>query len=615
MASHERRFYEFGRFRVDAAERVLLRDGRPVALTPKLFDTLLALVERSGHLVEKSELMETVWPGTFVEESNLSSNVSLLRKALGAGEGGRPFIETVARRGYRFADCVRVVEPEPDEELIVRRRTRARLVTREEEDDEAYEGGPPLFGGGRGAALPAVAAPLRSLAVLPFAHLGAGEDYLGLGLADALITQLSNTGQIVVRPTSAVRRYADPDRDAAAVGRELGVDAVVEGSVQQAGGRLRVTVQMVSARDGVPLWADKFVAPFTDILDVQDSISEQAARALTLRLTGHDRRLLRKRYTEDADAYRAYLRGRYFWNKRSVEGFRRAIEHYREAVERDPAYALAYAGISDALTLLAVWGEEPPRETLSRAREMAERALEIDEELPEAHTSLGYLLSFFVWDFARAEAEYRRAIELNPNSALAHNRYAQLLVTLERFDEATAEMQKALALDPLSPMVNTAVGGPFLYSRRYDEAVEQYRRALELEPDFVPALFPLSLALAQLGDFEEAVAVARRAAEASGEHPIMLASLAGIYASAGRREEAAGLLERLLTGGRAAPPYVLAGVYARLGDPDRAFACLERAFAERASHLADLNIDPEFDPIRADPRFRELARRVGLPEK
>jgi DNA-binding winged helix-turn-helix (wHTH) protein/TolB-like protein/Tfp pilus assembly protein PilF len=614
------RLYEFGPFCVDAAERVLLRGGRPVPLSPKLFDTLLALVERSGHLVEKAELMELVWPETFVEESNLSSNVSLLRKALGEGADGQPFIETVPRRGYRFAAGVRVLERGPGaafadaEEIVVRRRTRARILAHEEEDDgtDARR----LPDARSGLSLPAVAAPLRSLAVLPFALIdpGAGDEYLGLGLADALITQLGNTGQLVVRPTSAVRKYTDPQRDSGAVGRELGVDAVLEGAVQQAGGRLRVTVQMVGAQAGVSLWADKFSAPFTDIFDVQDSISEQVARALAPRLTGDDRRLLRKRYTENTEAYQAYLRGRYFWNKRNLEGFRKAVAHFRQAIEHDPAYALAYSGLSDTYAMLASWGEPPPREGMPLARAAAERALEIDPELSEAHASLGNVL-YFLWDCAGAERSLRRAIELNPNYATAHNRYAQLLVSLERFEEAEREIGRAHALDPLSPMVTAAVAGPYLYSGRFEEAAAQCRKALELDPDFIPALFSLANALSHLGRFDEALAASARAVEASARHPLIVTAHAGTLASAGRHEEARRELDELLATGAPVLPYSLATVHARLGDRERALECLERACDELNTHLNDLNIELEFAPLRDDPRFRDLVRRVGLPEK
>jgi TolB-like protein/Tfp pilus assembly protein PilF len=599
MAKQAEYFYEFGPFRVDPVQRLLWRDGQLVPLMPKLFDTLLLLVENNGQVLEKGELMQELWPDSFVEEGSLSHNVSVLRKLLGTGSG--QYIETLPRRGYRFTPDVRQV-PNAELNLIVRRRTRAHIRATEEYETEDET--PALLESGSA---------IKSLAVLPFRTIGqdqAGE-YLGLGLADVLITQLGNTGDIVVRPTSAVLKYTELQPDSIRAGSELGVDAVVEGSVQFANGRLRVTVQMVSVREGVALWADKFNTEFTDIFAVQDSISEQVARALTLKLTGARRERLRKRYTESAEAYHSYLKGRYFWNKRNVEGFKKAIAQFKAAIEVDPTYALAFAGLSDTYVLLASWGEQTPREALPRARVAAERALEIDEELCEGHASLGNVL-YGTWDLRGAEAALKRAIELNPNYATAHNRYAQVLVSFRRFDEAIAEMERAQQLDPLSAMVNTAVGSPYFYARQYERAIEQYRKVLELDPDFVPALFSLASALSQKGFFEEAIEAARKAVEITKRHPLLVAHLANMYAAAGRRGEALEELDELLSGGRAALPYALALVYVRLGDCDRAIELLEEAFELRNTHLHDLNIDPEFEPLRCDPRFTSLVRRVGL---
>jgi TolB-like protein/Flp pilus assembly protein TadD len=438
------------------------------------------------------------------------------------------------------------------------------------------------------------------------------DEYLGLGLADVLITQLGNTGGIVVRPTSSVLRYADAPTDSISAGAELGVDAVVEGSVQRAGRRLRVTVQMVSVRDGVALWADKFNAEFTDIFAVQDSISEQVASALSSKLPGEKRERLRKRYTESTEAYQSYLKGRYCWNKRNVEGFRKAMEHFRVAIEIDPTFALAFAGLSDTYVPLASWGEQSSGEALPRARAAAERALEIDEDLCEAHTSLGNVL-YGLWDLAGAEIALRRAIELNPNYPTAHNRYAQVLTSLMRFDQALVEIGRAQQLDPLSAIINTAVGAPYFYARQYDRAIQQYRKVFELDPDFVPALFSLGSALSQQGMFEESLGTARRVVELTGNHPLMSAHLANMYAAAGRRDEALAEIDSLVSGGRREVlPYALSLVYARLGDRDWAMSLLDEAYRERSTHLHDLMIDPEFDLLRSDPRFKDLLRQVGL---
>jgi DNA-binding winged helix-turn-helix (wHTH) protein/Flp pilus assembly protein TadD len=606
MSKRAEHFYEFGRFRLDPAQRLLLRDGELVPLTPKVFDLLLLLVENSGQLIEKDELMRSIWPNAFVEESSLTKNISLLRKLLNEGPDSGARIETLSKRGYRLMGEIHLTANE-GVELIVRRPTRARVVTTEEVEGNALEER-------AHAAVPKpTSAEVKSLAILPFRMLGReqSDEYLGLGLADVLITQLGNMGEIVVRPTSAILKYADGPTDSIAAGSELGVDAVVEGSIQRAGNLLRVTVQMVGVRDGVALWADKFNTVLTNIFAVQDAISEQVACALSSRLTSEKRERLRKRYTQSTDAYQAYLKGRYFWNKRNIEGFRKAIEYFKAAIESDPTFALAFAGLSDTYVLLASWGEESPCETLPRARAAAERALEIDEGLCEAHASLGNVL-YGLWDLVGAEIALQRAIELNPNYATAHNRLAQVLVSLKRFDEAIVEMKRALELDPLSAMINTAVGTPYFYARQYDQAIEQYRKVLELDPDFVPALFSIGSALSHTGMFDEAITMTRKAVEITSGHPLMVAALAGIYGAAGRRDEALKELAALTLGGREALPYALSLAYARLGDKDRALALLEEAFEQRNTHLHDLNIDPEFDPLRSDPRFIDLVRRVGL---
>ena len=606
MSKRAEHFYEFGRFRLDPAQRLLLRDGELVPLTPKVFDLLLLLVENSGQLLEKDELMRSIWPNAFVEESSLTKNISLLRKLLNECPDSGARIETLSKRGYRLMGEIHLAANE-GVELIARRRTRAGVVTTEEVEDNTLEER------AHAAVLTPTSAEVKSLAVMPFRMLGReqSDEYLGLGLADVLITQLGNMGEIVVRPTSAILKYADVPADSIAAGSELGVDAVVEGSVQRVGNLLRVTVQMVGVRDGVALWADKFNTVLTNIFAVQDSICEQVARALTSRLTREKRERLRKRYTQSTDAYQAYLKGRYFWNKRNIAGFRKAIEYFKAAIESDPTFALAFAGLSDTYVLLASWGEETPRETLPRARAAAERALEIDDGLCEAHASLGNVL-YGLWDLAGAEAALQRSIELNPNYATAHNRLAQVLVSLKRFEEASAEMKRALELDPLSAMINTAVGTPHFYARQYDQAIEQYRKVLELDPDFVPALFSLGSALSHTGMFDEAITMTRKAVEITSGHPLMVAALAGVYGAAGRQEEALKELDALTLGGREALPYALSLAYARLGDKDRALAFLEEAFKERNTHLHDLNIDPEFDTLRSDTRFIDLVRRVGL---
>ena len=341
-------FYEFASFRVDAAERVLLCDGRAIPLKSKVFDLLIELISNSGHILMKEELMKQIWPDTFVEDHNLAVSISMLRKAL-ADHNEHVYIETIPRRGYRFtADVREVWDGSPA--ITADEASRLQLDL-----DHC-----------------ATVATVKSIAVLPFRTIGARpseEEYLGLGMADALITRISNLSQIVVRPTSSVRKYTGVEQDPAGADRELLVSSVLEGSIQRSGKRVRVTVQLVNVQDGATLWAEKFDETFTNIFAVEDSISEQVAEALTLKLTLKERRQLRKRYTENTEAYRAYLKGRYFLNKRTAVGFNKGIEYFKAAIAIDPQYALAYAGLAEYYQLLGNYNLVGPMEATSKAKE------------------------------------------------------------------------------------------------------------------------------------------------------------------------------------------------------------------------------------------------------
>ncbi|PYQ05375.1 MAG: hypothetical protein DMF82_08645, partial [Acidobacteria bacterium] len=368
--------YDFGPFRLDPPKRLLLREGRPLALTPRAFDILVVLIENRGRVVDKDELMRLVWADVVVEEANLTQSVFTLRKLLGDGPHEHRYIATVPRRGYQFVADV----------------------------CETHPAWPPST---------RPDSPARSLAVLPFAALGREVDeYMGLGLADALITRMGNIRQIVVRPTSAVRPYVGRATDPVSAGRRLGVDMVLEGSIQRAAGRIRVTVQLVSVDAGASVWGQCFDESLTDIFSIEDSISTRLATALVSSLTAEEKQRLHQRYTQDHEAYDAYLRGRHQWNTRTENGLRKALQQFERAVERDPAYALAHAGLADCYTLLGSAGYAmlPPREALARARAAAVRALEIDPDLAEAHTSLALVKFRLDWDWRDAESEFRRAI-------------------------------------------------------------------------------------------------------------------------------------------------------------------------------------------------------------
>lgn len=655
MSKVAQHLYEFGPFRLETAERTLLRDGHPVSLPPKVFDTLLLLVQRRGHVVEKDELMQKLWPDTFVEESNLTQNVFTLRRVLGEAHDEHPYIETVPKRGYRFVADVQELLDEPAD-LIIEKHTRARVITEEEVDGSEDEKAAKAFEQKRlpaagvrhkpawlprflvlGVLLVGLALGLyyfqtsretektaadaarpsapRSIAVLPFKMIGAegGNEYLGVGMADALITRLGNIGVVTVRPTSAVRKYTNHEQDPVAAGREQGVEAVLDGSVQHAGDRIRVTVQLVRVQGGVPLWAGTFDEKFTDIFSVQDSISEQVARALVPKLTGEEQERLTKRPTQNTEAYQLYLKGRYFWNKRTEEGYKRAIEYFEQALEKDPQYAQSYAGLADSHILVGVASGRPWKEMLRKAEAAAVKALEIDDTLAEAHTSLAMFKAISGQD-DYSEKEFKRAIELNPSYSTAHHWYSLFLAGRGRFDEGVREIKRAQELDPLSLIINTDVAWVFYFARQYDRVIEHCRRTLEIDPNFVQAHFNLGLAYEQKGMYDEAIEELQKAVILSKTSPGNLGELGRTYAVSGNRGEAMKILAQLkeLSKLRHVHPQSIAVVYIGLGEKDRAFEWLEKAYEERDGWVTSLNVDPRVDSLRADPRFADLLRRVGL---
>jgi DNA-binding winged helix-turn-helix (wHTH) protein/TolB-like protein/tetratricopeptide (TPR) repeat protein len=598
--------YAFGPFLLDTREGRLLREGEAVALTLKAFELLRVLVESRGHLLTKEELLRRVWPDAAVEENNLTVTMSALRKALDEGPNDRHYIETVPRRGYRFVAALRAPEapatgPEP-------RRNRRPMVV-----------GAVVL-----AALAAVAAwlwkgprrsePVRSMAVLPFRSLTNDSEYLGLGLADALITRLGRSN-VLVRSTGTVQKYTVPGLDPVAAGRELQVDSVLEGSIQTADGRLRATMRLLRVSDGATLWADTFDERLTDIFAVEDSISQRVADALAMELTDAQRRLLTRRETQDGEAYQLYLRGRFFWNKRSRDGFERGAACFRQAVEKDPAFALAYSGLADSHIGMSFYHYAAPHTAMPLARAAALKAIEIDGTLGEAYASLAHEKGNYEWDWPEAERLSRKAIALRPEYATGHQWFGiHLLAPTGRLEEALAETRRARELEPLSAVFNAFVGATLYSARRYDEAIEECRKAIELHPDFGVAHWYLGRAYLQKGRFPEALDALGKAVTLSGGSPLMKGTLGVGYAMAGDRAAAEASFRELeaLRSGSYASALDLAGLQARLGDADRAFHWLDQAAAERSFHLIYLNVWPELDPLRPDPRFRALVQRLGL---
>lgn len=641
--------YEFGPFRLDPAEHMLLRDGRPVALRPKEFAVLVALVETHGHVCTKDELMNGIWPGQFVEEGNLMRHISTLRKVLGDTSEEPQYVETVPKVGYRFVARVKTLEPLSDA-IVMEHHTIERIVTEEEivpnghEDSASAVTVSPLLKteikddkrrrllalaiivlclagvtlaltgrwiGNRARTVPAVG----SLAILPFRPIGAAkeDEYLGLGMADALITKLSNVRQVTVRPTSAVRKYDAPNQDPVSAGRELRVDAVIEGSVQRVGEQTRVTVQLVSVRDSKPLWAETFDEQFTNIFVLQDRISEQVARALMLRLSVEEQERLHQRQTENAEAYQNYLKGRFFWNKRTRESMKKGIEYFEQAIRADPEYALAHAGLADSYSVLSQFGELSAHDAMPKSKSAALTAIKIDDRLAEAHASLALVHEVYEWDWKGAEAEFNRAIELNPNYANAHHWYAMFLSAMGRHDEALAKIRRAKELDPVSLIISTNEGWILFCSRQYDAAIEQLQKTVELDPNFANAHYKLALVYEAKGMHKQAVEEFLNDDALSGEGQEMVTAQQTAYSESGWRGFGRQQLSQLNKDAKEGyvSPRSFVFAYLQLGDKDRAFEWLEKAYQERSELLLYLKVDPRFDPLRSDPRFDNLLRRVG----
>ncbi len=622
-------YYSFGPFRVDPHRRTLWREGKVVPLPPKAFEMLLLLVENEGRALEKQELMDHLWPGSIVEEANLSQTVYLLRRALAEGSGERQYIETIPKRGYRFVaeivesrdEKIEEIAPQPawvgQDGILSHNQTPRRPVL--------VAGGVVLLvvvvtaasylWSSRQSAQTETGGPVRSLAVLPFNPLGANADdnYLGLAMADVLITRLSGINEVVVQPTSAVRKYDNQDAHPLEAGRELRVDAVLEGTLVKTAGRLRVTLRLHDVRNGQTLWSGKFDEKFTDIFNVQDSISDQVATALALNLTREKRALMFKRYTENAEAYELYLKGRYWWNRRTGSGLRKAAGYFEQAIATSPNYALAYAGLADCYNLLSIIEAMPPQEAFPKARAAAVKALEVDDTLAEARTSLGWIKWVYDWNWAGAEQEFKRAIELIPNYVTAHDWYGVCLAQRGRFDEALSQLEQARRLDPLSLVIPVHTGWVYFYAGQYDRAIEQYQKALEMDPNYAWARAHLSQAYEQKGMYAEAITEMRRAMELSTNNHRHQAWLGHIYAASGDRGEARKLLAELLEKEKKqyVSPYSIALVYAGLDDREQCLAWLRKAAQQRVGRLVRLPFDPRFKKLRTDPQFIEMLRRTN----
>ncbi|HEY4256163.1 MAG TPA: protein kinase [Candidatus Udaeobacter sp.] len=465
---------------------------------------------------------------------------------------------------------------------------------------------------------PTASAQVRTMAVLPFKMPGApaGDEYLGIGLADTLITQIGRLPQILVRPVGAVQKYAEIDvQDPVATGRQLRVEAVLDGTVQRDADTLQVTARLLRVGDGAVLWSAKYDEKFTNVFTIEDAISQDVAKTLVRNLSGEGQKLLTEHHTDNIEAHRAYLKGRYFWNKRTPAELQHGLTYFRQAIDLDPTYSSAYAGMADAYALL-VWQDQVPRgEFIARAKAAATKALEINEALAEPHATLGFVKFWYDWDFAGAESEFRRAIELDPDYATAHHWYGESLGLMGRFDEGFKELRLAQQIDPLSPIINTDLGKLHFFARQSDQAIEQLRNLLETDPDFPLAHLFLAMAYNKKGLHDQAVAELEKQANNPGTRTIFKAVLGFVYGQAGRRAEAIGILDELnqrISSKQFVSPFEIALIYTGLGEKDQAFEWLEKAKTERDPFLIYIKTDPNFDSLRGERRFQAVLQGMGL---
>ena len=615
MENQSRHLYEFGSFRVNPAERLLLREGQPVPLKAKVFDVLLVLIRRSGHLVEKSEIMTAIWPDSFVEESNLTVSVSLLRKALGDDGDEHKYIQTVSGRGYRFLGEVRELGKPKDELSAPPHRRSPRL--------SVFYSVCLILAILMVAVVIArfrkpsgVQAEIHSLAVLPFQVLGSDDahGYLSLGMADAIITRLGSTGQIAVRPTSAVGQYANSQSDPVAIGRQQKVDAILTGHLEALSDRTRVTAQLVRVADGALLWAGTFEKSPDQMFALEDEMAERIVHLMPLRLSLGAKARLARPSTENSKAYQLYLEGRYFWDKRTKEALHRSIEDFQQATTQDGQFALAYAGLADSYVQMAASGVEPSRRAFEGAKTAALRSLQLDNSLAEAHASLGMIYFYYEWNWHEAERQFQTAIALNPNYAVAYDRYALFLAAMARQEESFVQVRHAQELDPLSLDINTGVGRVFYLSRHYDRSIDAYRKVIDLDPYWARAYTRLGTTYAAEGAFADAIREFGESERLAGGDPYLDGLLGYAQARSGNTLKAHELLEQLTRRSRRenVPAYSMALVYVGLGERDKALEWLDNAFQDRSTYLVYAKIDPLLDPVRSDPRFAALLHRMGL---
>jgi TolB-like protein/DNA-binding winged helix-turn-helix (wHTH) protein/Flp pilus assembly protein TadD len=631
----------FGTYEVSFQSGEVRKAGLRIRVQQQPLKLLEILLEHPGQVITREELRSRVWPDESFGDFDQALNIAIgkVRSALGDSAENPRFIETLPKRGYRFIADVTIVDADARSK---RQEPAAGDQPATDPGDKIPDAGLAVGPNRRVWAtrwvigvLALVIASLsilsvwrfrsrapastgiRSIAVLPLENLSgdASQNYFADGMTDELITDLAQISALRVISRTSVMVYKGARKPLPQIARELNVDAVVEGTVLRSGDQVRITAQLIEASTDKHIWSQSYEGELRDTLALQNRVAGAIADQIRINLTPREQAALKNVKVVNPDAYESYLKGRYFWNKRTADGLKVALAYFKQAIDEDPKYAQAYSGLADTYALLGDWqyAVMTPKEAFPKAKAAAIKALELDSTLGEAHNSLAFVLEGFDWDFDSAGKEFQRAIELNPGYATAHHWYAWHLSLVGRFDEAIAEMRKAENLDPLSLIINADLAELLGLAHSYDESIRQSRKTIEMDPNFALAHNQLAQAYLQKQMYDEAVAELQEAVKLSGGGPTCIANLARAYVASGKRKEAVKLLSDLKR--RSNPGYSnaaeIAMIYASLGDTDQAMNWLEKGYEERFN--PGVLLRPGFDPLRSDSRFQNLVHRIGLP--
>lgn len=617
--------YGFDDFLIDPVKRLVFQANGTIPLMPKAFDTLLYLVENSGRVVGKDELLREIWTDTIVEENNLTQNISILRKALGEKPGEHRFIATVPGRGYKFVADVQKLHGIESNDPV----TEEKSDINNQADFRGADNTRPsrfwfitlalisLIGLGAWGIYfwgdtVSPRAEIRSIAVLPFKPLTSEgrNEAMELGMADSLISELSSGENLIVRPLFAVRRFTSPDEDPLAAGRSLAVEAVLDGSIQLSTDQIRVSARLLRISDGKQIWAEQFDENRTDIFQVQDSIARRVASALNVTLSSGKN--IPK--TTNFDAYESYMLGRLHTLRLVMPEVKKGISHYERSIEADPSYALPYVGIADAQRALVMSNDVDPRIAFSRAKTAALHAEELNPNLSEVQTALAAIAFFYDWDWRRAERHFVKSLELNPNDAEARILYAHLLSNTGRHEQALAEAARAREVNPVSLIVRVLEALFLDYAGQNDAAIANLRAAVELEPNFWLTHHLLAAAYIQKGSYSAAIRSSDEAKRLSPSQTHSLVFKGVALANAGDVTGAREILDGLLASSRESyvPPCHIAMLHTALGENEKALGFLEKAFSEKDVRMAFLKVEPRWNTLRSEPRFQDLIKRINL---